>query len=116
MAYVGKLAANGSYNVTVVDGTVYTGLYAADGSINVIKSPGGVYVGAYHPCGAWWVSLTPGTLVPLRAPDGSLYVDDVSSSNINSGQLVTVVTGTLHPSVGTLGSPMGLLLALTYSS
>ena len=109
-------AADGSMNVTVVDGSVYTGLYASDGSINVIKSTGG-YVGAYHPCGAYWVSLTPGGIVPLRAPDGSLYVDDTGLSfNKNTGQRVTVVSGTLHPGGGTLGSPMGLLLALTYAS
>jgi len=99
MAYVGKFAANGSYNITVVDGSVYTGLYAADGSINVVKTDGSVYRGAYHPCGAWWVQLTPGTLVPIRAPDGSLYVND-ASLYINSGQPVTVVSGTLHPGGG----------------
>lgn len=110
-------AANGSMNVTVVDGSVYTGLYAADGSVNVIKSPGGSYVGAYHPCGAWWVTLTTTTNSPIRAPDGSLYVDDVNGPpSKDTGQPVTVVSGTLHPSVGTLGSPMGLLLALTYAS
>jgi len=110
-------ANNGSMNVTVVDGSVYTGLYAPDGSVNVIKSPGGTYVGLHHPCGALWVTLTTTTLSSLFAPDGSLYVDDVNSPPPkNTGQPVTVVSGTLHPSVGTLGSPMGLLLALTYAA
>jgi hypothetical protein len=114
---MGFYAADGSMNVTVVDGLSYTGLHASDGSINVIKSPGGSYVGAYHPCGAWWVTLTPGGAVPIRAPDGSMYVDDTGLSfNKNTGQRVTVVSGTLHPGGGTLGSPMGLLLTLTYAS
>lgn len=111
-------ATDGSMNVTVVDGNSYTGIYATDGSINVIKSPGSGYVGSHHPCGAHWVTLYPGSgIVPLWAPDGSMYVNDTTGPPAkNQGQPVTVVTGTLHPSVGTLGSPMGLLLALTYSS
>jgi hypothetical protein len=114
---MGFYAADGSMNVTVVDGSVYTGLYASDGSVNVIKSTGASYVGAYHPCGAWWVTLAPGGATPIRAPDGSLYVDDTGLTvDKNTGRRVTVVSGTLHPSVGTLGSPMGLLLALTYAS
>lgn len=92
-------AADGSMNVTVVDGTTYTGLYAPDGSINVIKSDGiSTYVGAHHPCGAWWVSLgTPGTISPARAPDGSLVVSQAGMPYINSGRPVTVVSGSLNP-------------------
>lgn len=100
MAYVGKFAANGSWNVSVVDGLTYTGLYAADGSINVIVAPGGTYVGAYHPCGAWYVTVSPGTLVPLRAPDGSLYVIEGAGPSTNTGQPVTVVAGSLNPTPG----------------
>jgi hypothetical protein len=115
---MGFYAADGSMNVTVVDGVSYTGLYAADGSINVIKSTGLVYVGAYHPCGAWWVTLspTPSTYPnPVRAPDGSLNVSE--SPYTNGGQRVTVVSGSLTPPpVGGAGVPMGLLLTLTYSS
>lgn len=96
----GLYAADGSINVTVVAGNVYTGLYAADGSWNVIKPPGGVYVGAYHPCGALYVTPTPGTLVPIRAPDGSLYVQNTGVLK-DSGQPVTVVSGSLFgPGVG----------------
>lgn len=89
-------AANGSVNVTVVDGSVYTGLYAADGSINVVKATGSVYVGAYHPCGAKWVTLSPGSFVGVQAPDGSMYVNDTGSVSTNSGQPVTVVSGSLR--------------------
>lgn len=109
-------AADGSMNVTVVSGASYTGLYAVDGSINVIKAPGGSYVGAYHPCGAWWVTVTAAPSVgasPIRAPDGSLNVSE--NPYTNGGRRVSVVSGSLNPG-GTLGVPMGLLLALTYSS
>src|SRR2546421_51949 len=95
MAYVGKFAADGSMNVTVVSGSSYTGLYAADGSINVVVAPGGSYVGAYAPCGAWYVTVSPGTLVPLRVPDGSLYVRVAAAPSTNTGQPVTVVSGSL---------------------
>lgn len=109
-------AANGTINVTVVSGASYTGIYAADGSFNVIKAPGGTYVGLFHPCGAQYVTLSTGTLVPYYAPDGSMYVNDLSPINTNSGLPITVVSGTLHPGGGSIGVPMGLLLALTYSS
>jgi hypothetical protein len=109
-------AADGSMNVTVVDGLSYTGLHAADGSINVILAPGGTYVGAYHPCGAWYVTVAPVEVTrpnPIRAPDGSLNVS--VSPYTNGGQRVTVVSGSLTPGGGA-GIPMGLLLTLTYSS
>lgn len=89
-------AADGSWNVSVVTGSVYTGLYAADGSVNVVAAPGGIYVGAYHPCGAWYVTLAPSPSVgsnPLRAPDGSLYVSETPYTN--GGIRVTVVSGSL---------------------
>lgn len=90
-------AADGSLNVSVVDGSSYTGIYAKDGSINVQVAPGGSYVGAYAPCGAWYVTVSPGTLVPLRAPDGSLYVSTAGSPSTDVGQPVTVVSGSLTP-------------------
>lgn len=34
--FVGKYAADGSWNVTIVDGSQTTGLWAANGSINVV--------------------------------------------------------------------------------
>lgn len=89
-------AADGSLNVSVVDGSVYTGLYAADGSYNVVISDGSAYVGAYHPCGAWNVTDAPAPstgALPLRAPDGSLNVSQTPYTN--GGQHVTVVSGTI---------------------
>lgn len=93
----GYYAADGSMNVTVVNGLSNVGIYAADGSINVILSPGGTNVGAYHPCGAWYVSIVPaGTWVPARAPDGSLYVYTGAYTGV--GRQVTVVSGSLSGS------------------
>ncbi len=93
-------ATDGSLNVTVVTGSSYTGLYAADGSLNVTTAPGGSYVGAYHPCGALYVTVAPGTLVPIRAPDGSLYVTNAGMPSTNLGQPVTVVSGSLFGAAG----------------
>jgi len=90
----GLHAADGSINVTVVNGASITGAYAANGSLNVIHPAGGGVKGATHPCGAMYVTNSPGTLVPMRAPDGSLYVQ-VSPYKENSGQKVTVVSGAL---------------------
>lgn len=95
MAYTGLYATDGSLNISVVDGLSYTGVYSADGSVNVIVSDGSTYVGAYHPCGAWWVTVSPGTTTPLRAPDGSLYVN--TSLAKDGSQSVTVVSGSLTP-------------------
>lgn len=90
-------ASNGSLNVTVVSGSTFTGLYAADGSMNVVVSPGTSFVGTYNPCGAWWVTVSPGTLVPIYAPDGSLYVTQSAPPSTDTGQPVTVVSGSLTP-------------------
>jgi len=54
----GFYAADGSINISVVDGSTYTGLYAANGSINVVLAPGTGNVGAYAPCGGWWVTVS----------------------------------------------------------
>lgn len=88
-------ASDGSWNVTVVDGSAYTGRYAVDGSLNVIKSPGGTYVGSFHPCGAQYVSTNLSGLVPFYAPDGSVYVTNTGMPPSDQGQPVTVVSGTL---------------------
>lgn len=89
-------AADGSLNVSVVDGSAYTGLYAADGSYNVFVVDGSTYVGAYAPCGAWNVR-TAGAAVTgaqtIRSPEGGLYVSQ--SPYTNGAQRVTVVSGTI---------------------
>jgi len=94
-------AADGSWNVSVVSGSVYTGLYAPDGSFNVIKSPGGVYVGLHHPCGAYYVTaVTDTTARTAHAPDGSLYVTNTGMPTKNQGKPVTVVSGSLFGPLG----------------
>ncbi len=93
----GLYASDGSFNGTIVDGLTYTGVYAADGSINMVDATGLVYVGAYHPCGAWWITQVPSNPpfeVPVRAPDGSLYINITPYPNVG-GQKVTIVGGSL---------------------
>lgn len=99
----GLYAADGSWNISVVSGSSLTGLYAADGSINVVISPGGGQVGLYAPCGAYYVTVSPGTFVSRYALDGSLYVQETITV-LDSGQNVTVVSGTLHPGGGGSGA------------
>jgi len=70
-------AADGSINVTLVDGSVYTGLYAADGTWNVIEAVG---FGLYHPCGAYRVTTVDGsTFTGIQAADGSWNVTNADS-------------------------------------
>lgn len=86
-------AADGSTNITVVDGSTQTGIYAADGSFNCIVSDGLSFKGRYHPCGAFYVTSSPGGINSSRAPDGSLYVQE--SPYTSGGMKVTVVSGVL---------------------
>lgn len=113
----GIRAADGSLNVTVVSGNALTGLYAADGSINVVKTDGSSFVGAYAPCGAWNVSAVTSGTHGYYASNGALNVAE--SPYTSSGAVrVTAVSGSLSGGGGggTTGTPMGLLLALTYAS
>ena len=88
----GLYAADGSYNISVVNGSTRTGAYAADGSINVVVSDGNGIKGAIHPCGAWYVTVAVNAKT-MKAPDGSLYVQ--ASPYTKGGQRVTVVSGAL---------------------
>lgn len=73
MAYQGMYAANGSWNVRVVDGLTYVGRYAADGCLNVTGSDQGNPVGINHPSGA--LAITSAPVGPNRqAPNGSLNI------------------------------------------
>jgi len=105
---VGSFAANGSWNVTVVTGSSAVGIFATDGSINVFNASAiNTPVGAYHASGALNVVPTSSsTFLPLRHPNGSLYVTDGSSSGagilLNRGQPVTVISGTLFGPPGFL--------------
>lgn len=86
----GIRAADGSFNVTVVDGDTPVGIHGVDGSLNVIDD-GGTNTGAYHPCGAFRVTVASSGEVG-RAPDGSAYV----SEDGTSGYKVTVVSGSFE--------------------
>ena len=111
----GRYATDGSWNVTVVDGSTLTGLVAADGSINVVLAPGGSLVGLQHACGALNVTVASSNQIGIMEPDGSLRVSE--SPYYSNTQRVTAVSGDLTPGGGgTEGVPMGLLLALTYSA
>ena len=109
-------AADGSWNVTVVAGTSFTGLYAPNGSYNVVEVPGTSLTGLYAPCGAYNVILSDGTHTGFYHPCGAMNV--AVSPYVRSVTKVTVVSGSLGtpPAPGGVGSPMGLLLALTYAS
>ncbi len=87
-------ASDGSFNITVVDGTSRTGRYAADGSLNVVQADGVAPCGINHPCGAYWVTVQPASRTGLHAPDGSLYIK-VSPYTYSGGYRVTVVSGVL---------------------
>ena len=87
----GFYAADGSMNVTVVDGTSFKGVFAADGSIN-IKVRSSEY-GVYHSCGALLVTVRSVAGNSIYTPDGSLYVS--ASPYVSGSQRVTVVSGSL---------------------
>lgn len=112
----GLYASDGSLNVSVVDGSSLTGLYAVDGSINVVVAPGGSYVGAYHACGAWYVTVVTSGVVGYYAADGSMNVAE-SPYTATGAVRVTAVLGSFSGGGGgTVGTPIGLLLALTYAA
>lgn len=93
----GIYAADGSLNISIVDGTVITGLHAADGSLNsvVAVAPVVANTGINHPCGAQWVTRAVGAVVVgKRAPDGSLYVATTPYA-ATGAERVTVVAGVL---------------------
>jgi hypothetical protein len=92
---MGHYAADGSWNVTVVDGTVNTGYYADDGSVNVVDASAETdNTGLSHPCGATWVTRAPAdTLVNRQADNGSLYVS--TTGNPKEAQRITILSGVL---------------------
>lgn len=107
----GVYAADGSLNITIVSGSSLTGLYAADGSINVVISSGSSPVGAYHPCGAWYITRVTSGVVGYYAANGSMNV--VTSPYAATGAVRVTVVGGSFGGGSTVGSPLGLLLALT---
>lgn len=89
----GLYAADGSLNVTVVDGNTYTGAMAKDGSYNVVQNDGSTYKGLYHKCGAYNVVLYSSGIPKLQHSNGSWLV---SETPFTVGTVkVTVVSGAL---------------------
>jgi len=101
----GMYAADGSFRVSIVNGSSYTGLYAADGSLNVVTSNGSSYVGAQHPCGALWVTYCGSApTIGIRAADGSLnvstspyYLPNTHPVTAVSGSFVVTTPGAVIP-------------------
>jgi hypothetical protein len=86
-------AADGSINVTVVNGSTYVGRYAPNGSMNVVSRTEGTYTGIHHPSGAMNVVLSNSPSKKGRSPGGGPYV--AVSPYTNGGDRVTVVSGAL---------------------
>ena len=90
-----KVAANRSWNVTVVDGTSRTGLLALNGSLNVVVATPGTPCGAYHSCGALNVIHAEAAYpIPRISPEGALYVQITPFAHPTM-QKVTVISGSL---------------------
>jgi len=109
-------AADGSTNVTVVDGNTYVGRYAPNGSMNVVVTDGSTYTGLNHRSGAMYVVNTNNPITSIQHPSGGMYVSD-SPFSVGSNY-VTVTSGVLEGggSPPVVGNPMGLLLTLTYAA
>lgn len=93
MAFTGKGAVDGSWNIAVVNGVTQTGLYSVDGAVNVFQNPAGGPIGAYAPCGALNVTVPVSPVINRIASNGSLNISVTPFTN--GGQRVTVVSGVL---------------------
>lgn len=90
-----RYAADGSWNVTVVNGAALVGQIAADGSLNVIEATPGTRSGSHHACGAAYViNAESDWPLPAVSPEGALYVQESPYPNTTI-QKVTVLTGSL---------------------
>ena len=87
-------APDGSWNITVVDGTTRVNDKAPDGSFNVVNDPGATILRARHPCGAQYVKKVTTGIVPRRNPTGALNVA-LTPYVATGAQRVTVVAGVL---------------------
>lgn len=91
-------AADGSFRVTVVDGSTYTGLYAADDSYNVVVVVDTGFTGPQNACGAYNVVLNNTGDINAYAACGAYNVQ--LTPYTAGGMPVTVVSGSLTPITG----------------
>ncbi len=65
--------------------TSFVGKYAADGSWNIVVNDGvtGGFKGLHHPSGAFNAVLTTQTNVPFNAPNGSMYVKNNTQGGVS---------------------------------
>jgi hypothetical protein len=88
-------AADGSINVTVVNGASLTGVQAPNGSYNVVVSDPDTLCGLYHSCGAFNVVTAPdGSFVGRIAANGAMYVTE-DPDRKDGAVRVTVLSGSL---------------------
>lgn len=86
-------AADGSINITIVDGATRVGRYAPDGSWYAVVDP--TPRGLNNPCGALNITEATGTdPVSVYSPKGFLRVS-TSPYTPTGGQRVTVISGVL---------------------
>lgn len=103
----GIYAADGSINVTVVDGSSLVEAYASDGSWNVLVSDGSNGP-VRDPSGALRVTLTTDASAKRYAADGSIHV---SETKLHSPLWVTAVSGSLSGGAGVAPAAPTLTLA-----
>jgi hypothetical protein len=62
----------------------FVGKYAADGSWNVVVNGGGApFVGLHHPSGALNVVITADLSLPFNSPNGSMHVFNNSQGGVS---------------------------------
>lgn len=106
----GVYAADGSFRVTVVDGTTYVGTYAPDGSLNVkVRSD---ETGYYDQSGAMLVTVKSVASASLYTNNGSIYVS--TSPYVHGSVRVTVVSGSLSGGGSAMTNPPYGLMGLYF--
>lgn len=88
----GLYAADGTWNINVVDGTTFVGRQGSNGGLNVFQVNGTVFTGYQHKSGAVNVFNATGTEEKFQHPCGAHIVTNAGKHNIRG---VTVLTGVL---------------------
>lgn len=100
--------SDGKIRLTIVDGNTRVGPQAADGSYNVVQDDAGGK-GFHHRSGAFRMNSSNGAVV--QDSSGAHYINHFMGS-LRGG---VVVAGGGGGTPGASGTPVGLLLALTYA-